>query len=68
MKNISLKRQARSKRKVTVKGTEQGRCIHQSVQEVGQWPSGQPMHRVRYYHVTKGWRERLLRPLMMRAS
>lgn len=51
---MNLKRLERSKRKVTVKKEPNGRCINQTyyVHPVTGY------HRVKYYHVTKGWRDR----------
>ena len=62
----SLKRQARAKRKLTVKGTPDGRCIHQEMIQVGTYFSGEPKFMVKYLHVTKGWRTRILQPIHRR--
>ncbi len=64
---LSLKRQARANREATgnatANGTRDRNCIRQKITDIGFWPSGQVMQRVRYLHVTKGWRERILPPL-----
>lgn len=62
---LSIKRQQRAERKVigTTKGVKDRNCIRQELIEIATWPSGEPMQKVRYLHVTKGWRERVLPPL-----
>lgn len=64
----SVKRQKRYDRHLTAKkkGIPDGACLHQSIQDVGVWPSGQPMQRVSYLHATKGLRSRLLPPVLYR--
>lgn len=49
--NKSLKRLERAKRGATVKKTNFGRCLHKTIFTD---PNG--VRRMRYYHVTKGWR------------
>lgn len=63
--NISIKRQERAKRNVTgtMPGVKDRKCINQEIYDDGVWPSGQQMQRVKYLHITKGWRDRLLPPL-----
>lgn len=67
-----MKRKERSDRKATggiaANGTKDRNCIHQKIYDVGFWPSGQIMQRVKYLHVTKGWRDRLLPPLAYRQN
>lgn len=64
--NISIKRQERSRRNITggTKGVKDRKCIQQEIIDIGTWPSGQPMQKIRYLHITRGWKERLLPPLM----
>lgn len=67
--NKSIKRQQREDRHLTakIKGTPDGRCIHQDSEVIGEWPrSKQPKIRIKYLHVTKGWRERTLPPVIYR--
>jgi hypothetical protein len=68
----SIKRQQRSERKLTgnvmSNGVKDRNCIKQTIKDVGFWPSGQVMQQVRYLHVTKGWRERILPPLRYRQA
>lgn len=63
-----IQRQHRAKRKLTgnTPGVKDRMCIQQEIYDVGTWPSGQPMQRVKYLHITKGWRDRLLPPLHYR--
>ncbi len=63
MKNISEKRRERANKKVTTKGERDGRCLHQSIHDVGKWATGEVKQMIRYYHVTKGWRTRVLPPI-----
>ena len=60
---LSLKRQLRANRKLTTKGVKDGRCLDQEILDIGQWSSGEVKQAVRYLHVTKGWRTRVLPPL-----
>ena len=66
----SEKRRQRAERKATgsreSNGTPDRNCIRQEITDVGVWPSGQPMQRIRYLHVTKGWRDRLLPPAFVK--
>jgi hypothetical protein len=72
MKNISIKRQQRAERKLTggpvANGEKDRNCVHQQIEDIGVWPSGQVKQRIRYLHVTKGWRERVLPPLLYRQA
>jgi hypothetical protein len=66
--SISIQRQERTKRHITAKtkGTPDGKCVHQDSEVIGKWPSGQDMIKIKYLHVTKGWRERVLPPVFFR--
>ena len=63
--DMSVARQARAKRKLTTPNVKDGRCIDQSIVESEErWKhTGEPKQYVRYLHVTKGWRTRLLMPI-----
>lgn len=63
--NISIQRQERTKRNVTgrTKHVKDRMCVSQDIYDIGLWPSGQVMQRIKYLHITKGWRDRLLPPL-----
>jgi hypothetical protein len=56
--NRSKQRQERAERHLTTKGDAYGRCIRQEHYQVGTTKAGKPIFRVRYLHVTKGWRDR----------
>lgn len=70
--DVSLERQARSRRKLTGSNEQNGvkdrNCIKQTITDIGFWPSGQVMQMIRYLHVTKGWRERVLPPLLYKQN
>lgn len=69
---ISEKRRQRLERQATggcmSNGQKDRNCIRQEIYDIGFWPDGQPMQRVKYLHVTKGWRDRLLPPLAYRKA